>query len=87
MQIWKWGLRITDVQAIEMPIGAKLLDVQVQHDMPQVWALCDETAPKAMRWFVMHGTGNMIDEVPGPYIGTFQLQNGQFVFHLFERKI
>ncbi len=35
MRIWKWKLEATDVQTIEVPAGAKLLDVQAQGGLPQ----------------------------------------------------
>lgn len=84
MRIWKWTLIPTDVQTIEVPAGAKLLDVQIQCDMPQLWALCDESAPKEPRRIAIYGTGNPMPDEPGEYIATFQMHGGALVFHAFE---
>ena len=58
MRIWKWKLEATDVQTIEVPAGAKLLDVQMQSGLPNLWALCDENAPSTPRRIAIYGTGN-----------------------------
>ena len=85
MRIWKWTLATTDKQTLNMPKGAKILTVQTQGEEAQLWALCDETAPKEPRQFVIHGTGNpMPPGDPGTYIATYQLMGGSLVFHVFE---
>ena len=85
MRIWKWTLHIEDLQSREMPVGAKLLTVQVQDGMPQLWALVDEEAAIETRTFATYGTGNpMPDGDPGAYVGTYQISGGALVFHVFE---
>jgi len=83
MKIWKWTLQITDLQQIEMPIGAEILSVQVQHGLPQVWALVKESNETEKRTFITCGTGNPIPENIGRYLGTYQCDNGALVFHVF----
>jgi hypothetical protein len=85
MRIWKWTLTITDLQSLEMPHGAKIITVQVQHGEPQLWALCDENAEKEKRNIAIYGTGNPVPDVPGTYIGTFQVRDGLLVFHVFDK--
>ena len=82
MRIWKWDLQVTDLQTVNVPIGAKLLTVQTQNSLPRLWALCNEQAPPRTRRIAMYGTGNTIESYPGTYIATFQV--GEFVFHVFE---
>lgn len=84
MEIWKWTLGIGEAQTIKMPQGAQILDVQMQGERPQLWALCDESKPKEDRRFVIYGTGDPIIERLGRYIATFQLFGGTLVFHAFE---
>ncbi len=86
MRIWKWNLPITDNQALKMPVGAKILSVQVQHDNCCLWALCDDSkgVPSENREIAIYGTGNPIPDNPGKYISTFQLLDGDLVFHVFE---
>jgi hypothetical protein len=78
----RWTTRIE----IEMPRGAHVLCVQVQHGSPKIWALIDEDAPMENRRFALRGTGHAAEglTVLG-YIGTFQMHNGNLVFHLFSR--
>jgi len=86
MVIWKWTLTIDDKQILTIPKGAQFLTVQTQNGSPQIWALCDETAPKVMRSIAIYGTGHPIPKNPGQYIATFQLVNLGLVFHVFEIK-
>lgn len=71
---------------LTLPKGAELLCVAIQHGVPQMWALVDDEAPTEKRSFCGIGTGV---EIPKQwkvlsYIGTFQLNNGYLVFHVFE---
>lgn len=85
MRIWKWSLTVTDIQSVSMPAGAKLLTVQVQGMNPQIWALCDEAETTIEpRRIAIYGTGNPMPADPGKYIATFQLNDGELVFHAFE---
>lgn len=85
MVIWKWTLDVTDRQSLSIPVGAKLLTVQTQGNAPQLWALVDEEAPAVRRTFVTYGTGHpMPDADYGTYVGTYQIHNGELVFHVFE---
>ncbi len=68
-----------------MPAGARVLSVQVQRGEPFMWALVNPATPYEKRTFVVVGTG--ADHVPAgliKFIGTFQLESGCLVFHLFE---
>lgn len=85
MTIWKYPLEVTNAQVLSMPIGAKILTVQTQGEIPCIWALVAESAPKTDRWIRIHETGHSI-EADGElsYIGTFQLFNGSLIFHVLE---
>lgn len=85
MQIWKWDLDLAGEQTLELPVGAAILTVQLQHDVPRLWALCDEKeSVKVKRRFAIYVTGHPMPNEPGHYIGTFQLHGGSLVFHVFE---
>ena len=92
--IWKFELEIGDNQKLELPIGAEILTVHTQNEIPCLWALVDPDADQETRHFEVYGTGHPvrydsnrakpklgIDRI---YIGTFQLHNGILVFHVFE---
>lgn len=71
---------------VEMPKGAKVLTVQTQDNKPFIWALVDANAREfEERKFVPYGTGHLLPDEPGTYIGTFQLNGGSLVFHLFDQ--
>lgn len=80
--IWKFTL--TPDCTIEMPAGAKILAIQEQWGMPQMWALVDPAAYPEKRRFLTYGTGYPINENVGGHVGTFQLNGGALVFHVFE---
>lgn len=71
-----------------MPNGAEILAVHVQKNEPCIWALVDSEQPLQARFFDIFGTGHMIspplETLERKYIGSFQLQQGQLVFHVFE---
>ena len=77
---------------IEMPAGARVLTVQTQYagdlerEMPYVWATVDTERPMKKRGFYLLGTGHLLPPASTPtrYVGSFQLEGGRFVFHLFE---
>lgn len=86
LTIYKYELRVIDEQSIAMPVGAKILCVQLQHGSPYLWALVDaDSHVIEFRTIYTHGTGNPIDPVDcKSYIGTYQLQTRGLVFHVFE---
>lgn len=81
--IWKFPLEIAGEQSVQMPAGAKILDVQMQDGKLMLWALVDPNAPKEPREILIHGTGHPVENVGG-HIGTFQMYGGTLVFHAFE---
>ena len=86
--IYKYPLRITDVQNISLPIGAEILTVQAQNDIPCLWALVNPNEKGTeIRTFEIFGTGHPVGYDMGVsrnYISTFQINDGSLVFHIFE---
>ncbi len=83
-RIYKYPVIVTDEFNLTMPVGAKVLSVQVQNGSPQLWAMVDTSEPLSeIRSFRVIGTGHPIDSDPGVYIGTFQIHGGELVLHLF----
>jgi len=85
--IYKYTIAMDDIFVINLPEQAEILTVQVQHGTPQLWALIDPTKQKKEHVFRLAGTGHPIvyngDEQYN-YINSFQLHNGNLIFHLFE---
>lgn len=82
MNIWKFPLKVVSVQTIDMPAGARWLTVQMQSDVPCIWALVDPTEANTPRVVRIVGTGFGFNG-RGAYLGTFQLVDGT-VWHVFE---
>lgn len=87
MLIYKYPVPFIDWFVIEMPENAKILSFQEQNSLPVLWALVCPDNPVETRRFHGVGTGYAIDlDVVKEFIGTIQLMNGKFVWHLFEMK-
>lgn len=86
--IYKYQLKVTDTQKIELPVGAEILTVQIQNETPCLWALVDPNGiEKETRIIEVFGTGHPISYDMGmsrKYVSSFQLRGSQLVFHVFE---
>ena len=84
--IWKFTMQCADKQVVALPKGAKVLCVQTQNESPCLWVVnpAVEVATTEDRTFAIYGTGHQHESIGGVYVGTFQLQGGLLVFHVFE---
>lgn len=83
--IYKYEIPVTDVFELTLPLWSEILSVQVQGGTPYVWVKLDTEKDNETRVFRIFGTGQSIDDPRDmKFIGTFQLYNGDLVFHLFE---
>ena len=79
--IYKYPIRITDDQEVEMLTGATPCHVGLDpQGQPCVWAAVDNTAPPEPVGVIVVGTGNPVPDVPCRYLGSF-LQ-GPFVWYV-----
>ena len=75
----------TEDNTIEMPLGARILSVQVQMDEICIWALINDAHELVSRRFRVFGTGHPIEGGDAlTYLGTVQLLEGRLVLHVFE---
>ena len=91
-RILKYSLKITDIQTIKIPLqhGMSLKDsvlkIDIQREHPFMWVMVeDENKPVECKIFI-RGTGHSCDSIftkPDTYLGSFQLQDGRFVMHVF----
>ncbi len=88
--IWKFPLVAGQVKKIEMPLGSEILTVQAQLNEPVIWAIVNPEQVKEVRYFELFGTGSLMPELEAnkerKYINTYQVDDGNYVFHLFELK-
>jgi len=85
--VYKFPFTVQDEICLQMPKGAQILSVQMQHGVPVIWALVDpdRDTPVVERQFHLAGTGHPLPNALGKFVGTFQMMNGDLVLHLFER--
>jgi len=83
MQIWKYVMEEADC-TFEMPKGAEVLSCQTQDDLPVIWALVDENAPKEKRHFVGLETGSGVDYPKNQLKFIDTVQASGIVNHVFE---
>lgn len=79
--IWKYRLKITRSQIIDLPSRHKILAVQVQNGVPVLWAMVNSDKELVRILIYCLPTG---DEGPPPeweYISTIQLEGT--VWHFF----
>jgi len=82
--IFKYTLKETDYQELEMPCGAQALSCQLQHDKIQLWALVDTDVPLRKYSVWIETTGHPLKLGPSKeFLGTIQIANGLGIFHVF----
>ena len=82
--VYKYSVPYADDVEIEMPQGAQVLSVQLQHGKPTLWALVEDTHPTTLRCFFWRATGDPLrrHRAYAKFIGT--VQDNNLVFHLFD---
>jgi len=82
--VWKYPVPLGPSLSFKMPRGAEVLDVARQHGDVQLWALVDPGEEMETRTFMWLGTGHVTDVPVTRHAGTIMVDDGAFVFHLFE---
>jgi hypothetical protein len=82
--IFKYKIqKIGEIVEIEMPVNAKICDINCQGNELFLWAMVDIHAPLEKTRFVVYGTGWKIDNAENLYfIKTVHTPDG-FVWHVF----
>ena len=82
MIIYKYPLKVVPKQLIVIQEDWLPLSLQIQNDIPILWALIDPANPIENREIIMVGTGtsfNLNDDII--HLGTVQI--GRYVWHYF----
>lgn len=87
--VYKYAVPFEETFVLELPIGAKLLHFDNQHEKPTLWAQVITDASLRARHFRLVGTGHdLAMEWAGVHdlvhVGSAQFYKGDLVFHLFE---
>ena len=89
--IYKYKLKATDMQVLDLPEGAEVLSVREQRGDMMVYAFVDDdnfenTEPFT---FIVRGTGHDAGNFKRQnytFLGTVKLEKGALMFHVFYRK-
>lgn len=82
MIVFKYKLQVCRSQTLELPVGAELLHVDVQHGEICLWAKVDAWAKRENRIFCVAGTGHELPDGELKHVGTVMC--GPYVWHVFE---
>lgn len=85
--IYKYSLVDQVKQTITMKAGAKIRSVQVQFGTVCIWAEVDTDAIDEERTFLVRGTRHPMGGDPSKeqYLGTVQVDSGNYIFHIYEQ--
>ena len=85
--IWKYPIGPGPLTMnIMMPKDAEILSMQLQRGMPTMWAMVDPDAPRVTRQIRTYPTGGFHSgfEEAGEFLGTYQLEDMELVYHVFD---
>lgn len=83
--VFKYELPLHDEFTLRLIKGAEPISVMVQHNKVQMWALVDPDELRyESKYFRLAGTGHNITQTIKCHVGSFQLEGGSLVFHVFE---
>ena len=69
---------------ISMPVGARILDCQMQNGTLFLWAMIDSNAEQHTRTFKIFSTGEDLQHPIGPEHHVATVQDTESVLHVFE---
>ncbi len=84
--IYKYQIPVAYEMGIEVPGLIEWLHVAVQHEQPCIWALVDNEKPVQRHGLRVRWTGHPFDGREGAHLGSFMLDGGALVFHVFADK-
>jgi len=69
---------------VELPANSSPLCLQLQKEIPCIWWQVPDTEAVTKRFDVfVIGTGYILPARAITYVGTFQVEEGRFVFHVY----
>lgn len=86
--IYKFNLDTVGRSDHLLPRGYIIRSLCVQHETPVVYIEVDDRIPLTQKVeFTCYCTGEGIPTLPGEYLGTVLLSNGNFVQHIYFKEI
>lgn len=81
--IWKYPLKVTDEQRVEITIGSDILSVLNQNEQIVMYVAVSDSPTIIARQVCIRGTGHPAGEIPPDFLGSVSLHGGSLVFHVF----
>lgn len=87
--IYKYPISIDDTQTLTLPKGAEILSVINQYETPCIYAMVDTETKETEEYAIEgYGTGHSIRHDDSyKFLGTVAMMDGNFIYHLFYKKI
>ncbi len=84
-RIFKYPLDLTSFQTVQLPVGSKIISVGNQCNKLRMWVEVDpEQRDTQTRKIVVVGTGHTLPDVELRFIGTVPINEGTFIWHIYE---
>ncbi len=83
--IWKFPLKLVDIQDIKLPIESQFLSCINQDDMATLYFIVNPELPKTRLEIFIYGTGNPAYPEDKIFLGTVSI--GHFVWHIFSGQV
>lgn len=81
--IWKYEFAHNALEMdLMIPIGAEILDVQIQGYSICAWFIVDTTKKMVQRKLRIYVTGDSVPDNSGKYVATVQMN--EYVLHIFD---
>jgi len=81
--VWKYGVHTAPVQEIYIPEFATPLCLMQQKGKMFMWCEVDKTRRRHYRQLFVVMTGAEVPAEAHEYVGTFQMLDGDLVFHVY----
>jgi hypothetical protein len=73
-----------DTETILLPVGAEILHIGLQNEIPFIWAIIDHTEEDSEIRLFVFGTGHPLPANPMEFIQTLICMEGKLVIHIFK---
>lgn len=87
-KIYKYQLKFININELKLPKDYTVLSMQMQGGQLSLWIIFDLKNENNLidTTIGMFATGELIKPTLDAYLGTFQLNNGAAIFHVFTLK-
>ena len=86
-KVFKYAVRETDFQTVNLPVGSKILKIGNQNGSMQLWAMVNSREPNKLPLeLAIVGTGNVTEISFENYVHYDTIILGAFVWHIYANR-